>query len=507
MSIRLLSSFISLIALSIVASAATFTVNKTTDSNDGVCDSDCSLREAISESNASVDDDQIQFDTKVFASEETITLSNGELIIANNGTLSIFGPTARATINANGASRVLTIEDDADVDILGLRFTGGNGDGAANPGRAGAIYNNGGITLLEDVIIVGNTATNGGGLNNTNSGQLTIINSVIAGNQALTSSGGGLQNFSSGTLIIEGSLISGNTSNSATGGGGAQLNGTVNISNSTFAFNTAASGGDGGGISSNGTSLTLTNVTFSQNTAQDLGGGLRRATTNTNVFVRNSIFAGNTATTADNDVSTNASLTSRGNNIVGDVGNSLGWIKSDLLDTDPLLGPFDDNGGSSETFLPMTGSPAIDGGQDCVVDMSCMDENASFNLDADQRDVARPQGGAVDIGAVEVGASGPVNVSGRVVDQNGIGIPNAIVSVISHSPDNLGGITPVRANQFGNFTLEGLESGTTYAATATAKERSFGSTEFVASSKTAPVIISEVVMFRQNRKFVGRKGK
>ena len=499
MKVRLLFFVTIVLCLAVIAQAATFTVNKTTDSNDGVCDGDCSLREAVDAANASSDDDAIEFDSKVFAGEETITLSNGEIIIANNGTLSIFGPDARATINANGASRILTIEDDADVDIIGLRFTGGNGDGAANPGRAGAIYNNGGITLLEDVILIGNTANNGGGTVNTNSGQLTIRNSIISGNQALTSSGGGLQNFSSGTLIIEGSLISGNTSNSTTGGGGAQLNGTVNISNSTFAFNTAASGGDGGAISSNGTSLTITNVTFSQNTAQDLGGGLRRATTNTNVFVRNSIFAGNTATTADNDVSTNASLTSRGNNIVGDVGNSSGWIKSDLLDTDPLLGLFGDNGGSSETFLPMTGSPAIDGGQNCVVDGSCMDENASFNLDVDQRDVPRPAGANVDIGAVEVVASGPVDVRGRVVDQFGVGIPNAIVTVVTHSPARFGGTINVRANQFGNFTLRNLDSGTTYSATAFAKERSFGNTEFVASSKTGRVIVSEAVTFRQKK--------
>ena len=482
-----------IVSMASVLNAATLTVTKTADTDDGVCDADCSLREALSVANGSVDDDGIIFDPLVFATEQTIMLSSGELIVANNGTLSLFGPDAIVTINPGGASRALTVEEDADVDILGIRFANGNGAGAANTGRGGAIYNNGGITLLENVIIVGNTATNGGGLNNANGGQLTIINTVIMGNQALTSSGGGLQNFSSGTLNIEGALIAGNISNSSSGGGGAQLNGTVNISNTTFANNEAASGGDGGGISSNGTSLTLTNVTMSGNIAGDLGGGLRRVTTNTSLFVRNSIFAGNTAATADNDVSTNSSLTSRGNNIIGDAGNSAGWIKSDQLDTDPLLGPLADNGGFSETFLPMVGSPAIDGGQDCVIDQSCMDENAAFDLNVDQRDIIRPQGDGVDIGATEIAGSSAVTVFGRVVDALGSGVANAGVSIGGQGVIGGGPSGTTRTNSFGFFAFPDVQVGQGIAITASKKEKQFGTELVTVSEKMEPVVISEIV--------------
>jgi CSLREA domain-containing protein len=41
-----------LMALSTAATAATFTVTKTADTNDGACNADCSLREAIVAANA-----------------------------------------------------------------------------------------------------------------------------------------------------------------------------------------------------------------------------------------------------------------------------------------------------------------------------------------------------------------------------------------------------------------------------------------------------------------------
>jgi hypothetical protein len=62
----------------------------------------------------------------------------------------------------------------------------------------------------------------------------------------------------------------------------------------------------------------------------------------------------------------------------------------DKNNTDPKLGPLADNGGPTLTHLPLPGSPLIDGGQ-CIV-----------GLTTDQRGVARPQGGACDVGAVEV---------------------------------------------------------------------------------------------------------
>jgi hypothetical protein len=63
---------------------------------------------------------------------------------------------------------------------------------------------------------------------------------------------------------------------------------------------------------------------------------------------------------------------------------------TDLIVADAMLGPLQDNGGPTETHDLLDGSPAIDAGSlDCPPP------------DTDQRGVARPQGTAFDIGAVE----------------------------------------------------------------------------------------------------------
>lgn len=54
--------------------AATVTVTKIADTNDGVCDSDCSLREAVS---ASKNGDTIVF-SELFNSPQIILLTNGQ---------------------------------------------------------------------------------------------------------------------------------------------------------------------------------------------------------------------------------------------------------------------------------------------------------------------------------------------------------------------------------------------------------------------------------------------
>ncbi len=458
--------------------SATYTVTKTTDSNDGTCDADCSLREAITAANATADDDIVAFSLPLTSGvNQTINVTLGEIVITGNGSLTINGTGADLiTINGNMNSRILTINT-ATVFINDLTFTGGTGAGALNTGRGGAIYNAGGTTVISNTVITGNTGANGGALNNASTGSpavpgnLTLINCVVSNNTS-TSSGGGIQNFSTSTLIIESSTFMGNTSGGTTGGGGGQLNGIVRITNSTFANNNAP-GGSGGGIQSNGTNQIITNSTFSNNTSTNNGGGLHRGTTNVNLFIRNTIIAGNNGSASSPDVtnSTNG-ISSEGTNIIGNVGTSTGWVASDLTNTDPMLLPLADNGGFGMTFLPNTGSPAIDAGQNCVVDLSCATSNPPNAVVTDQRGVGRPAGSAVDIGSVEVAAAS-ATVSGRVVNSSGRGIPHAIVSI---SPAMLKlGSSPqfARTNIFGYFSFSGVQTGQTYTLDASAKEQSF----------------------------------
>src|SRR6185295_3614990 len=73
------------------ALGATFTVTKIADTNDGVCDADCSLREAIAAANSASTNDVIAFDADIFGTPQTISLTIGQFQINNNGTLGING--------------------------------------------------------------------------------------------------------------------------------------------------------------------------------------------------------------------------------------------------------------------------------------------------------------------------------------------------------------------------------------------------------------------------------
>lgn len=382
-------------------SAATYTVTKIADTNDGTCNADCSLREAITAANGTTDNDVIAF-SALFNTTQTITLSGTEIVIANNGSLTINGTGAdKLTVSGNNASRILATSASAVVFINDMRFTAGNGVGAANTGRGGAIYNFGGTTTITNCILTGNTGANGGALNNAASGAtpgiLTLVNSVVSNNSA-SGAGGGMQNFSTSTLNLVNTTVSGNTcASTLTGGGGIQANGTLTMTNVTFSGNTA-NGGDGGGVYYNGTGITITNSTIANNTA-DLGGGLHKSTATNNANIRNTIIAGNTGGASPDATNVFNSL---GNNLIGNVGTSTGWVMSDLQNQNALLAPLGNYGGIGMTHALLSGSPAINGGQNCVVDLSCSSNNPPSALTTDARGAIRPASSTVDIGAFEV---------------------------------------------------------------------------------------------------------
>ncbi|HKX83297.1 MAG TPA: choice-of-anchor Q domain-containing protein [Pyrinomonadaceae bacterium] len=464
---KALACFTLLLLFTTASFALTYTVTKVADTNDGACDADCSLREAVAAANATVDNDVVAF-SSLFDTSQTIVLSGSEIVVANNGTLTINGPGAHLlTIDGNQASRILSSGANVVVNINAIRFTRGNGAGAVNTGRGGAIYNVGGTMVISNSVITGNTAANGGALNNAASASpsvpanLTLINCVLS-NNSTTSSGAALQNFSTSTLHMRGTTVSGNTTSSTGIAGAFQANGTVTITNSTFSGNSAPAG-TGAGVYYNGTSLIMTNATIVNNTSSVGSGGLHRTGTNPTAIVRNSIFANNSTADAF------GLMSSQGNNIIGNVGTSTGWVASDLQNTNPMLGSLADNGGPTQTHLPLADSPAINAGQNCVVDLSCSANNPPVAVTTDQRGVARPSGGTVDMGSVEVVAIVNVSVSGRVFSSVGSYVPRAIVTI-----SNKGGvISSDTTSSFGNFTLTGVPSGQTYTVNVIAKGYQF----------------------------------
>jgi CSLREA domain-containing protein len=175
------------------ALAATYTITKIADTNDGVCDADCSLREAVVAANATADNDTIAF-AALFNAAQTIVLSGTDIIINNNGTLTINGTGSNLlTISGNNASRVFTNNPGAVTSINNLRITGGTGVSSVTTGRGGGAYNNGGTLTLTLVVVTGNSAANGGGLNNSGTtaspGTVNLINCTVSNNTA-TGAGG-----------------------------------------------------------------------------------------------------------------------------------------------------------------------------------------------------------------------------------------------------------------------------------------------------------------------------
>ena len=255
--------FVTLVIAATNTFAATFTVTNTNDTGAG------SLRQAVAAANNASTNDIINFDALAFATQKTIALTSGELVIQNNGTLTINGTgVTLLTISGNNLSRVFLINPNANCAINSLTITAG-----FNIEGGGGILN-GGTLVVNDSLITNNRTQ---GIYNTN-GSITINNSSVTNNIGFSSNGGGIRQLG-GTLNINGSTISGNTIDNSGGRGGgidSQL-GAVTVTNSTVNNNTATGSGNnssGGGINITGGTLTISRSTVRNNFAVT-GGGIR----------------------------------------------------------------------------------------------------------------------------------------------------------------------------------------------------------------------------------------
>jgi hypothetical protein len=86
-----------------------------------------------------------------------------------------------------------------------------------------------------------------------------------------------------------------------------------------------------------------------------------------------------------------------------------------IFNTNPKLGPLQDNGGNTLTHALLATSPAIDTGNPA----GCLDQN-ELPLTTDQRGFSRPADGGsgsaiCDMGAFEYASPGPASPEGAVV--------------------------------------------------------------------------------------------
>jgi hypothetical protein len=253
--------------------------------------------------------------------------------------------------NSDNSYHVVTGVDNALLD--GFTITAGNANGAGSNNSGGGMYNSSSSPILMNVAFSANSADFGGGMYNESGSSPTLTNVTFSANSA-TSSGGGMYNYGS----------------------------SPTLTNVTFSANSAGSGG--GGMFNETGSPTLTNVTFSGNSATN-GGGMSNAVSG-NPQIRNTIFWGNTAPTAA-QISNNTSAPVVSDSVIQG-GCPSGSSCTNIIITDPNLGALGNYGGSTQTIPLLSGSSAIDTGNDGVCPA------------ADQRGVAR-QGAHCDIGAFE----------------------------------------------------------------------------------------------------------
>ena len=322
-------------ALIISAHAATIMVTNTNDNGPG------SLRQALALAN---DGDTID----ATGISGVITLTSGELLVSNS-----------VTINGPGA------------DLLAV-------DGNA-AGTVFQVVSMGSVTI-SDVTIRNAVGRFGGGIFNGGVGPVTIINSALSGNTAAF--GGGVYN--GGTLNIVNSTISGNTANE---GAGIYNAVTLTIINSTFSDNAASQ--IAGAVFNTGT-LVIANSTISNNTSMFLAGGI----VNLNNFQIGNTILNEGHASANIYNNSSGVVMSLGYNLSSDDAFGILTGPGDQINTDPMLGPLQNNGGPTLTHALLPGSLAIDTGNPSFTPPPRHDQRG--------RGFARVVRGRIDIGSFEV---------------------------------------------------------------------------------------------------------
>jgi hypothetical protein len=388
-------------------------VTNTNDSGPG------SLRQALADAHAG---DTINFDPAL--NGRNIGLTTTELVIDKNLTINGLGPNSLGVFRSSDTSfRIFHVMPGSTATIIGLTINGGDG---GQQGGGGILNDHAILTMNNCAVQNSSALqdNSGGGIYNDGSGSsatLAILNSTVSGNYAYLAGGGIYSDASNGgsaTLTITSSAVSNNTvafsdigKSGGEGGGIYNGGGTLMITNSSVSGNNAGDPdpfplGFGGGISNYGT-LTITNSTINSNQCVQAGGGILNSGTLT---ITNSTVSGNGATgqhdgqpwgrgggvsgvaTFNNSTVSNnyASLSAGGIEGGGAIGNtilnnnsganitgtmtSLGYNLSsddgggnltgpgDQINTDPMIGPLQDNGGPTLTHALLPGSPAINAG-------------------------------------------------------------------------------------------------------------------------------------------------
>lgn len=397
-----------------VSAAPLYVVTRTDDVFDGVCDGDCSLRDAVAASNAAPG--AVLLGTAGYKLElPGIEDDNAAGDLDVRAGIAIYGEGAQATvIDAGGLDRVIDFpagasEGGLTAHLHGLQLTGGD---SAGPGGALSMAASGGFVALEDVVVRDSrSGGSGGGLYLTGSSVARRVS--VSGNRA-HGIGGGVAYVGGGALALHElyeSTVNGNVAQGGSiGGGGISAWARVRLEHVTLSGNDTASMGGGLAVASGGT-VAVRGATIARNHAALGGGGVWLASGT--LHIDTSLLADNTyAAQVVNDcqrtTSSGWSLLSSYNHVVAPW-NCLFAGAGDLNGVEALVDPvLRDNGGPTLTHALLPGSRAVDAGPSS----GCIGVHGRL-LHFDQRGAARTVdgdgfGGAVcDKGAVEYAATAP----------------------------------------------------------------------------------------------------
>jgi hypothetical protein len=303
----------------------------------------------------------------------------------------------------------------------------------------GGMYNDGslgrGTVLLNNSAFSNNSAFQGGGIFNKgeNSGSTTAtLNNCAFSDNSTSFDGAGIYNFGpagNAIVTVNNSTFNGNSAGTGGGAGGGGIynegstgSATVTLNNSTFSSNSTSA--DGGGIYNDGSTVTVSNSTFSSNSSLVAGGAIYNNSSGggSTLTLSNSTLSNNSADAAGGSIynesfafgtalvniggtilnaaaggnifnNGSGKIISQGYNLSNDDAGGFLTGPGDQINTDPLLGPLQDNGGPTLTHEILNGSAAIDAGDPKFAPPPFYDQRGP--------DFFRVRNGRTDIGSFE----------------------------------------------------------------------------------------------------------
>ncbi len=383
------------------AQALTFQVIALSDDidnnpGDGVCEIPigfgfCSLRAAIIEANALGGSHTIELSAGTheltILGEEFASFA-GDLNV-NSADITIVGQGIDVTIiDGNQNNRIFNVANLGTFNISNLTLTGGRA-GTATENAGGAMIISGLTTQanINQVKVVNNSANIGGGMF-LSQANVNIDNSLFVDNFTENL---GFTNIFGPAFYCSDCNVTVNSSTFLRNDMGAKAiqldGGLLRMTNSTMTDN------EGGGIRTTNADAIIRFSTFVSDSGQNIS---HFSFDDSQVVdIANSILYTPPGAFVDNCQSGDKPISS-GYNIISD--SSCEFSETgDNEDTDALLAGLSNNGGTTPSFLPISGSPAINH----VPNTNCLGADG-MALMVDQRLTDRPNGSACDAGSIEV---------------------------------------------------------------------------------------------------------